>query len=100
MDIDSITFNDQGLVPVITQDAESGEVLMFAWMSRESLAETLRTGIMTYWSRSRRELWVKGRSSGNFQEVREAFVDCDSDCLLFRVAQKGKQAACHKGYRS
>ena len=100
MDIDNIKYNDRGLVPVIAQDVETGEVLMFAWMNRESLTETLRTGIMTYWSRSRREFWVKGKSSGNIQEVREVYVDCDGDCLLFRVVQKGRKAACHEGYRS
>jgi len=100
VDIDTIKFNEQGLVPVITQDVETGEVLMFAWMSRESLGRTFETGLMTYWSRSRRELWVKGGTSGNTQEVREAFVDCDADVLLFKVSQKGKGAACHEGFRS
>lgn len=100
MDIDTIKFDDKGLVPAITQDYETGDILMFAWMNRESLGETLRTGTMTYWSRSRQELWVKGESSGNTQTVRAAYVDCDADCLLFKVDQQGLQAACHKGYRS
>lgn len=100
MDIDTIQFNEKGLVPVITQDAETGEVLMFAWMNRESLEKTLETGVMTYWSRTRQKLWIKGERSGNIQEVREAYVDCDADCLLFKVTQKGRGAACHKGYRS
>ena len=100
MNIDSIKYNEKGLVPVITQDAGSGEVLMFAWMNRESLEKTLETGVMTYWSRSRQTLWVKGQRSGNIQEVREAYVDCDGDCLLFKVTQKGRGAACHEGYRS
>ena len=100
MDIDSIKFDDKGLVPVITQDAETGDILMFAWMNRESLAKTLETGIMTYWSRSRQKLWVKGETSGNTQTVREGFIDCDADCLLFKVDQQGVKAACHKGYRS
>ena len=100
MDIDTIKFDSSGLVPAIAQDAETGEVLMFAWMNRESLEATLETGMMTYWSRSRRELWVKGESSGNIQEVREALIDCDADCLLFKVEQRGMKAACHTGYRS
>lgn len=100
MDIDTIKFNDKGLVPVITQDAKTGDILMFAWMNRESLEKTLETGIMTYWSRSRQELWIKGNTSGNTQVVREGFVDCDADCLLFKVDQQGAGAACHLGYRS
>ena len=100
MDLDEIRFDKKGLVPVITQDAETGDILMLAWMNRKSLEKTLKTGIMTYWSRSRRKLWVKGKTSGNIQKVREAFVDCDADCLLFKVEQKGMKAACHKGYRS
>ena len=100
LDIDSIKFNEQGLVPAITQDAETGDVLMFAWMNLESLKQTMKTGIMTYWSRSRQELWVKGETSGNIQEVDEIFVDCDTDVILFKVTPKGLGAACHKGYRS
>ena len=100
MDIDTIKFDEKGLVPVITQDAENGDILMFAWMNRESLEQTLKTGVMTYWSRSRQMLWVKGKTSGNLQMVRESFVDCDADCLLFKVEQKGQKAACHNGYRS
>ena len=100
MDLDEIRFDKKGLVPVITQDAETGDILMLAWMNRKSLEKTLKTGIMTYWSRSREKLWVKGKTSGNIQKVREAFVDCDADCLLFKVEQKGMKAACHKGYRS
>jgi len=73
---------------------------MFAWMNRKSLEKTLETGVMTYWSRSRRELWVKGGTSGNIQVVRGGYADCDADCLLFKVDQKGRGAACHKGYRS
>ena len=100
MNIDTIKFDINGLVPAITQDAETGDILMFAWMNRESLEKTLETRMMTYWSRSRQKLWVKGESSGNIQEVREVFVDCDEDVLLFKVEQKGLKAACHKGYRS
>lgn len=100
MDIDTIKYNEQGLVPVITQDTETGDVLMFAWMNPESLKQTLKTGIMTYWSRSRQQLWIKGETSGNIQEVDEIFVDCDADVILFKVTPKGLGAACHKGYRS
>ena len=100
MDIDTIKFDEKGLLPVITQDIKTGDILMFAWMNKESLKLTLKTGIMTYWSRSRQMLWVKGKTSGNLQMVREGFVDCDADCLLFKVEQKGKKAACHNGYRS
>ena len=100
MDIDTIKYDKNGLVPVITQDAETDDILMFAWMNSESLEKTLKTGVMTYWSRSREMEWVKGEISGNLQEVQEAFVDCDADCLLFKVVQKGLKAACHKGYSS
>ena len=100
MTIDAIKFDEKGLIPAIVQAAESGEVLMFAWMNRESFTKTLETGIMTYWSRSRQTLWVKGETSGNIQEVREIYIDCDADCLLFKVDQKGIGAACHEGYRS
>lgn len=100
MDIDTIKYDKNGLVPVITQDAETDDILMFAWMNSESLEKTLKTGVMTYWSRSREMEWVKGEISGNLQEVQEAFVDCDADCLLFKVVQKGLKAACHKGYCS
>jgi phosphoribosyl-AMP cyclohydrolase len=100
LDIETIQFDEKGLVPVITQDDETGDVLMFAWMNMESLKKTLETGVMTYWSRSRQKMWVKGEHSGNTQVVRKAFVDCDADCLLFRVTSRGSGAACHKGYRS
>ncbi|MFC1650228.1 phosphoribosyl-AMP cyclohydrolase [Candidatus Latescibacterota bacterium] len=100
MNIDTIKFDKNGLIPAIAQDAETGDILMFAWMNRESLEKTLETRVMTYWSRSRQKLWVKGESSGNTQEVIEAFVDCDEDVLLFKVDQKGMKASCHKGYRS
>jgi len=87
-----------GLVPVITQDADSGEVLMLAYMNAEAWAETLRTGRACYWSRSR-GLWRKGEESGNHQDVRGIFIDCDRDTLLLKVHQHGG-AACHEGYRS
>ncbi len=88
-----------GLVPVVAQDAESGAVLMVAWMNREALDETLRTGRACYYSRSRRRLWRKGEESGNVQEVRAVYVDCDNDTLLLKVHQIGG-AACHEGYAS
>jgi phosphoribosyl-AMP cyclohydrolase len=88
-----------GLVPAIAQDADSGEVLMLAWMNREAYEETLRTGRACYYSRSRGKLWRKGEESGNVQEVREVRIDCDADTILLRVHQVGG-AACHEGYRS
>ncbi len=88
-----------GLVPAIAQDFETGEVLMMAYMNRESFELTISTGIAHYWSRSRNALWKKGETSGNVQEVRELRVDCDGDCVLLRVRQIG-DAACHTGYRS
>ena len=96
--IDEVKFNDKGLVTAIAQDVKSGRVLMLAYMNRESLQETLDTGKMVYWSRSRKQRWLKGETSGHFQTVKEVFVDCDGDALLFKVEQKG--GACHKGYLS
>ena len=88
-----------GLIPVVVQDYTSGEVLMLAFMNRQAWEETLKTSRATYWSRSRNELWVKGETSGNYQEVKEIFVDCDEDTILLKVLQRGG-AACHMGYRS
>ena len=88
-----------GLVPVIAQDAASGEVLMLAYTNAETWALTISTGVAHYWSRSRNKIWKKGESSGNIQLVREIRVDCDADCVLLRVEQVGG-AACHTGYRS
>ena len=98
MDLTQIKFDEQGLVPAITQDAENGEVLMQAYMNAESLRLTLETGKMTYWSRSRQQIWVKGETSGNTQQVVEFRIDCDGDTLLFKVHQKG--GACHTGFRT
>ena len=98
MGIDDVKFGEQGLVTTIAQDYKSGQVLMVAYMNAESLRRTLETGKMTYWSRSRQEFWVKGKSSGNFQWVKELRIDCDGDALLFSVEQEG--GACHTGYRS
>ena len=88
-----------GLVPAIAQDAATGEVLMMAYINEESWKLTLETGVVHYWSRSRSKLWKKGESSGNVQEVKEIFVDCDEDTVLLKVNQIG-DAACHEGYKS
>lgn len=94
-------FDADGLIPCITQDATTAEVLLFAFMNAESLAATLTTKKATYWSRSRRKLWVKGEESGNVQLVRELRTDCDQDVLLLKVEQTGAaNAACHNGYKS
>lgn len=97
--LDAATFNDDGLVAAIAQDDASGDVLMLAYMNRDTLRQTLETGVMTYWSRSRQKVWVKGETSGNVQRVKAAYVDCDGDALLFRIEQVG-DAACHTGHRS
>ena len=94
----TLRFNDQGLLTAIAQDHETGDVLMLAWMNAESVARTLETGRVTYWSRSRQEFWVKGATSGHMQELVEMRIDCDRDCLLLLVKQTG--AACHTGRRS
>ena len=88
-----------GLVPVVVQDVDTGEVLMLAYMNRDAWLKTLQTGKATYWSRSRNELWVKGETSGHIQHVEEILLDCDSDTVLLKVRQTGG-AACHTGYRS
>jgi phosphoribosyl-AMP cyclohydrolase len=94
-------FGPDGLIPCITQDVRSGEVLMFAFMNAESLAHTLATKKATYWSRSRNKLWMKGEESGNVQHVKEVRTDCDQDVLLLKVEQTGSaNAACHNGYQS
>jgi len=97
--IDELTFNADGLIPAVVQDAAGGDVLMVAWMNAESLARTIETGEAVYWSRSRRELWHKGETSGNIQKVKEVRTDCDKGVLLLVVEQVGG-AACHTGYRS
>ena len=88
-----------GLIPAIAQDVDSGQVLMLAWMNREAYEETLRTRRACYFSRSRNKLWRKGEESGNVQEVREIYIDCDADTILLKVKQIGG-AACHEGYVS
>jgi len=97
--LDEIKFDSNGLVPAIAQDEATGDVLMMAWMNRESLAETIKTRRAVYWSRSRRKLWRKGEESGNVQEVKSIYVDCDGDVVLLRVRQIGG-AACHTGHRT
>lgn len=98
MTIDDVSFDEKGLVPAIVQDSETGEVLMMAWMNRESLGLTLETGQTWFWSRSRQELWNKGATSGNTQEVVSVAIDCDCDCLLVKVVPAGP--ACHTGNRT
>jgi phosphoribosyl-AMP cyclohydrolase len=97
-------FTEDGLVPAIVQEAAGasdsprGRVLMFAWLNRDALEKSLATGLMHYWSRSRRKLWLKGETSGHTQKIKRWFVDCDRDVLLFEVEQSG--GACHTGYQS
>jgi phosphoribosyl-AMP cyclohydrolase len=88
-----------GLIPAVAQDADTGQVLMLAWMNREAYDETVRTGRACYFSRSRNKLWRKGEESGHVQEVRGVFLDCDADTVLLKVKQVGG-AACHEGYAS
>ena len=96
--LDQLKFDDNGLIPAIIQDVENNEVLMVGYMNRESIKRTLELGKTCFWSRSRREFWVKGETSGNVQIVRNVYFDCDGDSLLIKVEQKG--GACHTGYRS
>ena len=96
--LEAVTFNADGLVPAIAQQAETGEVLMMAWMNREALIETVTTGRVCYWSRSRKGLWRKGESSGQVQLLKDLRIDCDGDTLLLLVDQTG--VACHTGRRS
>jgi phosphoribosyl-AMP cyclohydrolase len=98
LNLDDLAFDDRGLIPVIAQDAEGGQVLMMAWANRVSLERTLDEGRMVYWSRSRQELWRKGDTSGHVQHWDELLVDCDADVVLARVHQEGP--ACHTGERS
>lgn len=96
--IPEVQFDSNGLIPAIVQAASDGRVLMFAWMNRESLQKSLETGLMHYWSRSRKKLWFKGESSGHTQKIVRWYADCDRDVLLFQIEQEG--GACHTGYRS
>jgi phosphoribosyl-AMP cyclohydrolase len=97
-DMSRLRFDAQGLIPAVAQDHATGEVLMLAWMNAESLAITLETGQVTYWSRSRSELWAKGATSGHVQRLVELRIDCDADALLLIVDQTGP--ACHTGRKS
>jgi phosphoribosyl-AMP cyclohydrolase len=96
--IDDLKFDAAGLIPAVVQDAANGEVLMVAWMNREAVEKTFETGLAHYYSRSRKQQWLKGESSGHTQAVKEVRTDCDSDVLLVKVEQQG--GACHVGYRS
>ena len=96
--LDGLAWNADGLVPAVAQDAASGEVLMLAWMSRESLRRTVESGEAVYWSRSRKSLWKKGETSGHLQRVVEVRLDCDADTVLLRV-ESVKGVACHTGRR-
>jgi phosphoribosyl-AMP cyclohydrolase len=96
--IEQLAFNEQGLIPVITQDSETKTMLMFAWMNKEALQKTLATKRMTYWSRSRQQLWVKGETSGHVQTVISMSFDCDGDAILCQVNQQG--GPCHTGRES
>jgi phosphoribosyl-AMP cyclohydrolase len=96
--LDSVAFDAAGLVPAIAQQHDTGEVLMMAWMNRDAIQETLQTGRVCYWSRSRAQLWRKGETSGQVQRLVELRIDCDNDCLLLLVDQTG--VACHTGRRS
>jgi len=97
--LDAVTWNDQGLVPVIAQEVSSGDVLMMAWMNRDALLETIRLGEAVYWTRSRQKLWHKGEESGHTQKVKEIRLDCDGDTILLMVEQKDG-IACHTGEHS
>ncbi len=94
----TLRYDAAGLIPAIAQDAATGDVLMMAWMNAEAVAQTLSSGRVTYWSRSRRAFWIKGETSGHVQELVDLRVDCDRDCLLVMVRQTGP--ACHTGRRS
>lgn len=93
-----LKYDANGLIPAIAQEAETGEVLMMAWMNAEAVSRTLETGRVTYWSRSRQAFWIKGETSGHVQDLVEMRVDCDSDCLLLLIRQTGP--ACHTNRRS
>jgi phosphoribosyl-AMP cyclohydrolase len=97
--LNEVPWDKDGLIPVVTQEASSGRVLTLAWMNRDALAETAKSGQAVYWSRSRKKLWRKGEESGHLQKIREIRVDCDSDAILLRVDQVGG-IACHTGRES
>lgn len=97
--LSEVKFDDQGLIPAIAQDHESGRILMVAWMNREALQETVQSGRAVYWSRSRQRLWRKGEESGHFQTIHDIRLDCDEDVILLSVSQTGG-IACHTGRES
>lgn len=97
--LNEVKWDEHGLVPAIAQDAQTGEVLMFAWMNREALEKTFATGQVIYWSRSRRKLWHKGEESGHFQKVIEIRTDCDNDVILLKIEQIGG-ITCHTGRKN
>jgi len=96
--IDTMKFDDKGLIPAVIQDAENNQVLMVGYMNREALQKTLEGPLVTFYSRSRSKLWVKGETSGHTQNIKEIYFDCDADCLLIKAVQN--VAACHVGYRT
>ncbi|MBA2124263.1 phosphoribosyl-AMP cyclohydrolase [bacterium Unc6] len=96
--ISILKFDENGLIPAIIQDGKNNEVLMVAYMNEESLLQTLETGRVSFWSRSRKKLWVKGETSRHTQTVKQMLIDCDNDAVLIKVEQKG--GACHMGFRS
>jgi len=96
--LDELKYDSNGLIPAVVQEAGTGRVLMVAWMNKESLAKTLEIGETVFWSRSRKELWHKGATSGHTQKVKDVAFDCDKDALLIQVEQSG--AACHEGFKS
>ncbi|WP_341937300.1 phosphoribosyl-AMP cyclohydrolase [Marinimicrobium sp. C2-29] len=97
--LDQVQWNDDGLAPAIAQDADTGRILMMAWMNRESLALSAQENRAIYWSRSRQQLWRKGESSGHVQELKDIYLDCDADALILKVKQLGG-IACHTGRES
>lgn len=96
--LDTLKYDENGLIPGVVQDFENGQVLMVAYMNRDAVRETLTSGRACFWSRSRQKFWIKGETSGNVQKIREILVDCDKDCFVLKVEQTG--AACHEGYRT
>ena len=97
--VETLKYDANGLIPALIQDHQDGAILMVAWMNKASLLDTLKTGKTHFWSRSRQKYWMKGEESGNVQNVKQTFYDCDNDVLLFKVEQVG-EAACHTGHRS
>jgi len=97
--VETLKYDANGLIPALIQDHKDNQILMVAWMNKASLLDTLKTGKTHFWSRSRQKYWMKGEESGNVQNVKQTFYDCDNDVLLFKVEQVG-EAACHTGHRS